>query len=394
MLEAGEDARFIARRLVILASEDVGMADPMALVVADAAARAVEFVGLPEAQLNLAQAVVHLADGAEVEPVGRRPSGRPGATSQNGFAPEVPLHLRDGHPRAEAGPRRGPRLPLPPRRPPGLGRAGLPRRARAPALLRADDHGAEAPWSFPTPTRSPGRAPTGRREVGASSKVAAPWKPADAAAVVVAVASAVAVVVLLWAVVALTRTMATCADRVEELRSEALPVVAELRSTVGQANAELERVDTLLGTAESVTATVDSASRLAYLAFSNPVIKALAFATGTGQGGPALPAPRREGALMFKRLFWLIVGAGFGFGVVVLAHARRSARPSSATRPSGSPPTCRTRCAASAPTSAPRSPRAATPCGSARRSCGPSSTPGSSPRRRVNRSEPERERHR
>jgi len=61
MLDAGEDARFIARRLVILASEDVGMADPLALVVAEAAARAVEFVGLPEAQLNLAQAVVHLA---------------------------------------------------------------------------------------------------------------------------------------------------------------------------------------------------------------------------------------------------------------------------------------------------------------------------------------------
>src|SRR5207302_5740767 len=61
MLEAGEDARFIARRLVILASEDVGMADSMGLVVADAAARAVEFVGLPEAQLNLAHAVVYLA---------------------------------------------------------------------------------------------------------------------------------------------------------------------------------------------------------------------------------------------------------------------------------------------------------------------------------------------
>ena len=61
MLEGGEDARFIARRLVILASEDVGLADPLALVVADAAARAVEFVGLPEAQLNLAQAVVYLA---------------------------------------------------------------------------------------------------------------------------------------------------------------------------------------------------------------------------------------------------------------------------------------------------------------------------------------------
>ena len=61
MLTAGEDARFIARRLVILASEDIGAADSMALVVADAAARAVEFVGLPEAQLNLAHAVIYLA---------------------------------------------------------------------------------------------------------------------------------------------------------------------------------------------------------------------------------------------------------------------------------------------------------------------------------------------
>jgi putative ATPase len=93
MLEAGEDARFIARRLVILASEDIGMADPMALVVADSAARAVEFVGLPEAQLNLAQAVVHLATapksnrvmqalGAAMEDVKHRPAG------------EVPAHLR------------------------------------------------------------------------------------------------------------------------------------------------------------------------------------------------------------------------------------------------------------------------------------------------------------
>ena len=61
MLEAGEDPRLVARRLVILASEDIGMADPQALLVADAAARAVEFVGMPEAGLNLAQAVIHLA---------------------------------------------------------------------------------------------------------------------------------------------------------------------------------------------------------------------------------------------------------------------------------------------------------------------------------------------
>ena len=61
MLEGGEDVRFLARRLVILASEDVGNADPAALPLAMAAAHACELVGLPECQLNLAQAVTYLA---------------------------------------------------------------------------------------------------------------------------------------------------------------------------------------------------------------------------------------------------------------------------------------------------------------------------------------------
>jgi putative ATPase len=61
MLESGEDARFIARRMIVLASEDVGNADPRALLVAVAAAHAVEHVGLPEARLNLAQAAIYLA---------------------------------------------------------------------------------------------------------------------------------------------------------------------------------------------------------------------------------------------------------------------------------------------------------------------------------------------
>ncbi|MDH3706108.1 MAG: replication-associated recombination protein A [Acidimicrobiia bacterium] len=97
MLESGEDARFIARRLVILASEDVGMADPQALLVADAAARAVEFVGLPEAQLNLAQAVVHLAAAPKsnrvTEALGRAREAARQPVSQG----EVPTHLRDAH---------------------------------------------------------------------------------------------------------------------------------------------------------------------------------------------------------------------------------------------------------------------------------------------------------
>jgi putative ATPase len=61
MLAAGEDPRFIARRLVISASEDIGLADPQALAIAVAAFQALEFVGLPEARLNLAEAVVYLA---------------------------------------------------------------------------------------------------------------------------------------------------------------------------------------------------------------------------------------------------------------------------------------------------------------------------------------------
>jgi putative ATPase len=96
MLAAGEDARFVARRLVILASEDVGMADPTSLLVADAAARAVEVVGLPEAQLNLAQAVVHLA----LAPKSNRVTtalARAQADVADQPGGQVPAHLRDAH---------------------------------------------------------------------------------------------------------------------------------------------------------------------------------------------------------------------------------------------------------------------------------------------------------
>lgn len=105
----------------------------------------------------------------------------------------------------------------------------------------------------------------------------------DAAAVVVAVASGIAAVVLVWAAVSLAAAVKELRRTVEQLRAEALPAVADLRATVGSASAELERVDGLLGTAENVSATVDSASRLAYLALSNPVIKALAFASGSSR---------------------------------------------------------------------------------------------------------------
>jgi putative ATPase len=96
MLEGGEDPRFIARRMVILASEDVGNADPQALLVADAAARAVDRVGLPECALNLAQAVVYLAL-APKSNASYKALGRARAEVRENGAKTPPDYLRDAH---------------------------------------------------------------------------------------------------------------------------------------------------------------------------------------------------------------------------------------------------------------------------------------------------------
>ncbi|CDO11245.1 replication-associated recombination protein A [Mycolicibacterium cosmeticum] len=96
MLTAGEDPRFIARRLMILASEDVGMADPTALPTAVAAAQTVALIGLPEAQLTLAHATVHLATAPKSNAV-TTALGQAMADIRAGKAGLVPAHLRDGH---------------------------------------------------------------------------------------------------------------------------------------------------------------------------------------------------------------------------------------------------------------------------------------------------------
>ncbi len=95
LLEAGESPRFLARRLVILASEDIGIADSQSLVVAEAAARAVEFVGLPEARLTLAHCAIHLALAPKSNTVTRALGAVSDAVRSGGA--EVPRHLRDAH---------------------------------------------------------------------------------------------------------------------------------------------------------------------------------------------------------------------------------------------------------------------------------------------------------
>ena len=96
LLESGESARFIARRLVILASEDIGLAEPIGLLVAESAARAVEFVGLPEARLTLSHATLTLALLPKSNSV-TRALGAATAAVQSGGLVEVPAHLRDSH---------------------------------------------------------------------------------------------------------------------------------------------------------------------------------------------------------------------------------------------------------------------------------------------------------
>ena len=96
MVEAGEDPRFVARRLMIFASEDVGLADPTSLQAAVAAAQALEMVGLPEARLNLAQATIHLALAPKSNAVIRAIDAAQ-ADVRKGDIGRVPPHLRDSH---------------------------------------------------------------------------------------------------------------------------------------------------------------------------------------------------------------------------------------------------------------------------------------------------------
>ena len=137
MVDAGEDPRFIARRLVISASEDIGMADPSSLPMAVAAMQAVSFIGWPEAQITLAHAVIHLA----LAPKSNSAIKAIGAALEDvhkGLAGPVPPALRDAHYSGAQSLGHGSGYHLRPRRPRRRGRAAVrARRRERPPLLRA-----------------------------------------------------------------------------------------------------------------------------------------------------------------------------------------------------------------------------------------------------------------
>ena len=96
MIEAGEDPRFIARRMVVFASEDIGLADSNALTIANGAAHAVEYVGLPEARINLAHSVIYLALAPKSNSAYMAIANASQAIRETALG-GVPTHLRDGH---------------------------------------------------------------------------------------------------------------------------------------------------------------------------------------------------------------------------------------------------------------------------------------------------------
>jgi len=116
----------------------------------------------------------------------------------------------------------------------------------------------------------------------------------DLAAVVVSVVMVLAIVMLALLVQSMLRALREARAALAELRAEAVPLLGELHHTVVRAGAEVDRVDDLLDTAEAISATVDSASRLGYLAFRAPVIRAVAFGRGVGRGARRLTG--RSGA--------------------------------------------------------------------------------------------------
>lgn len=146
MIEAGEDSRFIARRLMILASEDIGMADPSALQTAVAAAEACALLGLPEARLSLAHATIHLALSPKSNAV-IMAIDEAIADVRRGSIGTVPPHLRDGHYPGAAAHGHGVAYRYPHDSPEGIvEQAYAPDAVVRREYYRPTSHGAEARW--------------------------------------------------------------------------------------------------------------------------------------------------------------------------------------------------------------------------------------------------------
>lgn len=110
----------------------------------------------------------------------------------------------------------------------------------------------------------------------------------EVAAVIASVVGTLLIVGFLVAFASMLRAQRRLLTAIEDLRSEVVPLAGQWRATVDKANTEIDRVSALTERAESISGTVDAASRLAYLAFSNPVVKAMALGAGTARAAGRL----------------------------------------------------------------------------------------------------------
>ena len=280
MLEAGEEPRFIARRMVIFASEDVGQADPQALVVAVAAAHALELVGLPEAQLNLAQACIHLAT-APKSNASAMAVWTARADVAAGALGEVPAHLRDAHYRGAAALGHGAGYEYPHDHEGGWVRPALPSGVTGrPHLVPA--HG-------PRPRAGGLRddATAGGRR---SERAGRPVSAVDIALVAALVLCTLAFSALAVTLVRTRDTMTEVRRDVDAMRRETAATLHDVQvatsdavAAVEQARADLERFDRLLGSAEAISDAVGRSRLLGRAGLSSPVIKAAGVAAGTSR---------------------------------------------------------------------------------------------------------------
>ena len=275
MIAAGEDPRFIARRLIVHASEDVGMADPTALQTAVAAAQAVEFVGLPEARINLAQAVIHISMAPKSNAV-IKAIGAADADVRNGLIGAVPAHLRDAHyPGGQGRPRRG--LPVPARL----------RRWHRPAALRTRFCGGPqvlpavrgTAWKLASPNARSASGPSSTRPAMPPTRPARPTKPAgqvrpgrsshdtdgsgmsmnaaELAALIAAVFWALLVCVGVFVLIRLGRLLSESSKLVADVRDRGDVLLTRAQAAVDGAQQAVDRAGHQLDRAESVTASMD-----------------------------------------------------------------------------------------------------------------------------------------
>ena len=287
MLEAGEDARFIARRLIVHASEDVGMADSHALLVAVAAAQAVEHVGLPGGAAEPRARHDLPGRGAEVEQRVPRASTRRWRTRRR--RTPVPLHLRDAsYPGAQRlGHGKGYRYPHDFPATSSIRNTGRrPSTVTAISSLRA--------WARTSNERRALHArrhpPSKLREPRIDHEPRGPvmtllaLSGGDTALIILAAFWGLLVLFLCVVLINTFRVLESTRMTIDAFRQETVPLLREVKTSVEKANREIDRVDTLLVSSNEILGRVEKVTALAQEAASSPLVKVISVGAGLRRG--------------------------------------------------------------------------------------------------------------